>query len=85
MNRQESIAAAERRLAPSATRMAQQVVGRQFSVRSASNIVTTGRIVSAEFAGVRTTLCSVIAQWKVQMECGTNRVLREFVVSKLPR
>lgn len=61
------------------------VVGKPFTVRISKTCTVSGIITDCKLAGVKQNPRSAIAMFDVTMECGQNKTLRTFTVSKLPR
>lgn len=62
-----------------------RAVGKEFTIRTDKNVTVTGTIVSAEFGRFYYTGRSVGVVYKLVMECGANKTLREFFVRKIPQ
>ena len=62
-----------------------EAIGATMRVKTSSKNTVTGTIVSAEYSHTRLRAASQVAVFKIVMECGFNKTLREFHVSKLPR
>ena len=65
-------------------RNCREALGLKKTVRTAPNKTVTGTIISAQFVGERRRQRSVVAKVKIVMECGVNKMQREFVVERLP-
>lgn len=76
---------AERDLIERTKPMCARAVGQDFTIRTDKNVTVTGKIVSAEFGRFHYTGRSVGVIFKLVMECGANKTLREFFVRKIPQ
>lgn len=66
--------------------MAKGAIGKKFRIRTGKNIVTEGIITECKVNDIRRAgACSIKVVWKIVMECGINKVKREFCVSTLPQ
>ena len=86
--REEARQAEIERLTPDilrkAERMCERAIGQSMKIRKDKRRTVIGDIVAAEPAGVRVRNRSVVAQFKVTLECGPSKVRQSFVVEKLP-
>lgn len=75
----------ERKLMDSTSSMCARAVGQDFTIRTDKNVTVTGKIVSAEFGRFHYTGRNVGVVFKLVMECGANKTLREFFVRRIPQ
>lgn len=63
-----------------------KAVGQRFTVRhnDNKNMKSEGVITDVQFGRFSYTARSITMVFKITMECGTNKVPREFFVSRLP-
>ena len=77
--------AAHNKLLAKIVPMCENAIGQSFTIRTDKTVTVSGKIVKAEFGRFRYTGKSVGVVFKVTMECGANKTLREFFVSKIPQ
>lgn len=65
--------------------MCARAIGKEFTIRTDKNVTVTGTIVTAEFGRFHYTGRHVGVVFKLVMECGLNKTLREFYVKKIPQ
>lgn len=61
-----------------AQRHALTKIGRTVRIRTGKNVTVTGEVVQAELSGLRKRAASTVPQFHLVLECGINRVRREF-------
>lgn len=61
-----------------------RAIGKQKTMRLDKKTTITGTIVEARFHGVRVRSASVVAQFKIVLECGPAKSRREFICEILP-
>lgn len=62
-----------------------RAVGLNFTIRTSKTVTVTGKIVSVEFGRFNYSGRTVTLVFKVTMECGANKTLREFFVTRVPQ
>lgn len=65
--------------------MTSRAIGKTFAVRESKTVVVRGTIVECEVAGVGAAGRSMVAQFRIVMECGSAKVRREFLVGRIPQ
>ena len=68
-----------------ARRAAPSAIGLPYKIRTAPKRYVSGTIIEAEFARIRTEGTTRTAIFRIVMECGANKVRREFHCATLPR
>jgi hypothetical protein len=81
----KALTAQEQNLLARAEPMYARAVGKQMTIRTSKTVTVTGTIVKAEFGFFDYKARSVGLVFKVTMECGVNKTLREFTVAKIPQ
>lgn len=61
-----------------------RAIGQRLTVQESKHMATNGIITDVQFGRFKYTGRSVMLVFKVSMECGTNRVPREFFLTRIP-
>jgi hypothetical protein len=80
-----TFSAKEQALLVKGSQMMIDCIGCEYTVRTSKTVTVKGVIRACEFGYFQYTGSAIKGVFKITMECGLNKTLREFFVSNLPR